>query len=105
MDFFDKNLSTFFLKKYGQTAFNIIAEQIKKENLDKFNKSYIEIIFKIALYDFIGLNCIQVQNLLKHTYKKININVQEIKNIHKKSIHKIQEYLRASMKETLEENK
>lgn len=55
MDFFDLNFSVLFLEKHGKLVFEDIKTQIMQENSVCYNDNYyIEVIFKIAFFDFLG---------------------------------------------------
>jgi len=96
------NLSTLFLKKYGKDIVNKIFRQIESEGPYQNNAQYIEIVFKVAFFDFIGLDNIQSNKLLAHIEKNTNINIEEITKIHKTSILTIKKYLKLTMNETIE---
>lgn len=94
MDFFDMTFSTLFLDKHGELVFNNIKKQIKQENFAHCNNEYIEIIFKIAFLTFFGLASSEIENMLKDIMPSKQLNVEDIKCIHKESISKIHFFLR-----------
>ncbi len=101
MDFFDMKFSTLFLDKHGKNIFENICKQILQEKQIDFNTNYIEIIFKIAYLEFFGLNNCQIKNMIEDFMKCQEINIEEIKSIHKKSICEIQKYLQSAIDETI----
>lgn len=54
-DFLKMDLSKLFLEKHGDKIFNEISNQIIIENSNKDSQDSIEIVFKVAFFDFIGL--------------------------------------------------
>ncbi len=97
MDFFNMNFSELFKKKHGKNLFNDICKQIILENLDSSNEHYIELVFKVAFFDFFGLNEFVIKNLIRDTMFIQNFNFKEIKIIHKNSIKRIQKHLKSSL--------
>lgn len=102
MDFFDMKFSTLFLDKHGKNIFENICKQISREKLDIYDNDYIEIVFKVALADFLGLIDWQIEKMIGDFMKCSNINIGRIKSIHKKSISEIQKYLQSAMDETIQ---
>lgn len=80
-----------FLRKHGNKVFQDICNQIKKEDKSNCDTQYIKIVFAIAFLTYIGLDDINKIHLLGNIPKNIDIN--NIKNIHKESIRIIQNYI------------
>lgn len=97
MDFLEMNFSTLFLEKHGKDVFNSIIEQIQLENSSQYSKDYVEVVFKIALWDFWGLNENEIKKILKNIMPDQKINAREIKVIHKESIDKIGRCLKSEL--------
>lgn len=104
MDFFDMNFCSLFLDKHGKEIFDNINSLIKKEKTESFNKDYIEIIFKVAYLDFFGVTIYSITRMIKDIMG-YDIELNEIKSIHKKSIALIQKYLETSMNATIDDLK
>lgn len=104
MDFLNLDLNKLFLKKFGNNIYNKILTEINFENPKyKNNNLYIELIFKIAFYNFIGLSNTQIINFLQPTFLNINIQLKDIFIIHKDSIKLIQQYFQNIVDESLKE--
>lgn len=104
MDFFDKDFNIRFMYKHGKKVYSNICKMIVQENSNKWNYKYIEIIFRIALFDFAG----QKQNVIKGLIEdsmNCKIDIKQIMAIHKGSISEIQKYLQSSYNQTLESEK
>ena len=99
MDFVDMDFSKLFLEKHGKEHFNEIVKQINTERGGIGENSYIELIFKIAFLDFFRMADQEMQTLITDTMECQDIDIKEIKNIHKKSIKEIQKYLKKNMGE------
>lgn len=97
MDFLNMNFNELFMKKHGKKVFNQIKKQMIQECSKKVSKEYIEIVFKIAYLSFWGLSNSIIKQIIKDVFPNQQINVQEIQNIHKKSIYYIQKYLQLSI--------
>jgi len=97
MDFLDMNFNELFMKKHGKKVFNQIKNQIIQECFKQVSNEYIEIVFKIAYLNFWGLSNSIIKKIIKDVLPNQQINVQEIQNIHKKSIYYIQKYLQLSI--------
>lgn len=97
MDFLDMNFNELFMKKHGKKVFNQIKNQIIQECFKQVSNEYIETIFKIAYLNFWGLSNSIIKQIIKDVLPNQQINVQEIQNIHKKSIYYIQKYLQLSI--------
>lgn len=102
MEFFDMNFSTLFLDKHGKEIFEKISKQITQEKPDIYDNDCIEIVFKVAFLEFFGLTDWQIGKIIEDFMKCPNINIGEIKSIHKKSISDIQRYLQSAMDETIQ---
>lgn len=98
MDFLDMNFSTLFLERHGKLVYDSIDKQIMKENSTCYNKEYVEIIFKIAFLSFWRLTTNEIEKMVEHFIPGKQIDIEEINSIHKKSISKIQKYLRDATK-------
>ncbi len=92
-DFFKMEFSKLFLEKQGENIFNEIINQITKENSNKDRKDSIEVVFKVAFFDFIGLSENITENIMKNNMLIEDINIKEIKLVHKNSIKLIRRYL------------
>ncbi len=88
----DINFSSLFSDKHGIEKYNIITSQILKEK-SNIDNNYIEIIFKVAFFEYFGLEDNALQNMLNDIGCKITID--ELKNTHKKSISMIKEYIKS----------
>ena len=102
MDFFKTNFSELFFKKHGKEIFDGIVKQITKEKSSNCDDEYIEKILKFAFLEHIGLKDSEIKRLLEDVLKS-DIDVEEIRDIHKKSVGKIKKYLQESMEETLKD--
>lgn len=91
MNLLDIDLIELFIEKFGDDVFKDIVKIIKKENDKNVEKDYIEIIFDIAFYNHLGLSNKEIIKLTK------NSNIDNLKQIHKKSILKIQKYFSKAM--------
>ncbi len=94
MDFLNMNFSTLFLERHGKLVYDSINKQIMKENSTCYNEEYIEIIFKVAFLSFWGLAPNEIKKMIEHFMSGKQVDIGEINSIHKKSISKIQKYLR-----------
>jgi len=99
MNFFNMDFSKLFLDKHGKEAFDNISDKIKKEKAIECTSDYISIVFKTAFLSFLGIEESQIKNMLDDIYKNNKINIEEILNIHRKSIKLIKEYLEFNMEE------
>ena len=99
MDFFVMKFSELFCEKHGEQLFNNICNKIVLENNNN-SKEYIELVFKFAFFDFFGLDILTIKNLIKDTMLIQDVNIEEIKSVHKYSIQEIQKYLQSAMNET-----
>ncbi len=97
MDFLNMNFNELFMKKHGKKVFNQIKNQIIQECFKQVSNEYIETIFKIAYLNFWGFSNSIIKQIIKDVLPNQQINVQEIQNIHKKSIYYIQKYLQLSI--------
>ena len=102
MDFLEMNFSELFSKKHGKEIFDGIVKQITEEKQKNCNDKYIEKVFKFAFLKHIGLKDNEIKKLLEDILK-CEVDVVEIRNIHKKSIEEIKKYLQNSMDETLKD--
>lgn len=96
MDFFNMNFSELFKEKHGIQLFNNIINQIVIENSNINNKNCIEIVFKVAFFDFFGLDENTIKSLIRDTMQNQTVNIKEVKSIHKHSIKQIQKYLKSA---------
>lgn len=101
MDFFNMNFSTLFSEKHGKQEFDNISEQILREKPLTNNNNYTEVVFKVAFLDFFGLDDSTIEKMIKDIMKFPNVNIAEIKSVHKASISEIQKYLKSAMEDTL----
>lgn len=99
MDFFDMKFSTLFLEKHGKEDFDNINSQIlqEKQSITDNSNDYIEVIFKIAFLDFFGLDNDTIRRMIKNIMNCDQINIEQMKRIHKNSINEIQKYLQSTM--------
>lgn len=96
MDFFNMNFSELFKEKHGINVFHDISNKILLENsIDSSN--YIELVFKIAFFDFWGLDESVIQNIINDTMLLQNISIKNLKFIHQNSIKNIQKYLQSTI--------
>lgn len=102
MDFFEMNFSELFSKKHSKEIFENIVKQITKEKQKNCNNEYIEKVFKFAFLDHIGLKDNEIKKMLEDILK-CEVDIEEIRNIHKSSIYEIKKYLQDSMDETLKD--
>lgn len=65
MDFFDMNFSTLFLEKHGKEKFDKIVKQIIQENSNEHDNNYVEILFKVAYWEFFGLDDFAIDKMIK----------------------------------------
>ena len=97
MNFLDIKFSELFLNKHGEKIFNGISLQIKNENPQKYSKDYVEIIFKIAFFNYIGILPKEINRLMKDLYNKDLIDADKILVTHQKSIDTIKEYFQSAV--------
>ncbi len=97
MDFFYMNFSELFEKKHGKQLFNDISREITIESSNVNSNNYIELIFKVAFYDYFGLSEASIEELIKDTMSEQYVNVKDIKVIYKNSIKEIQKYLQDTL--------
>lgn len=99
MDFKDMQFSKLFLDKHGKNIFKEITTIIEYEKLEKFGADYIELIFKVAFMSCFGLD----NNALNQMLKDINcdIDIKEIKKIHRNSIKTIQKFIKQINSESI----
>ena len=99
MDFFDMKFSTLFLEKHGKDDFENINRQIlqEKQLITNNINDYIEVVFKIAFLDFFGLDNDVIRKMIENIMNCHEINVEQMKRIHKNSISEIQKYLQSAM--------
>lgn len=93
MDFLT-DFSKLFIEKHGPEVHNKICNNIKKEAPSKYNDEYVQIIFKIALLNYWGISDNRILDFLKNTNNINNINITDLKQIHKISIKEIQKYVK-----------
>lgn len=91
------NFSKLFKEKHGINVFNNINNKILLENSNMDNKNYIELVFKVAFFDFWGLDASIIQNIINDTMLLQNINIKNFKFIHQNSIKNIQKYLQSTI--------
>jgi len=91
MDFL-VDFSELFSEKHGKKVYDEICNKIKLEAPVKYDDNYAKMIFKIALVGFWGMTDDKIQKFLKDT-DNIEVDVKNIKNVHKNSITEIQKYL------------
>jgi len=99
MDFFDMDFSKLFLNKHGKEIFNYISDTIKNEASTNTTQAYINIIFKLALLDFLGLDKLSIQKLIDNIYPDKKTDIKELLLLHKKSISIIKKHLQNTMDE------
>lgn len=104
MDFFDMDFSKLFLEKHGKEKFNETVKQINTERKEIRGNRYIELIFKIAFLDFFGMTDNEIQALITDTMKYQDMDIRKIKEIHQKSITKIQKNLKDNVKKAKNKN-
>ena len=96
MNIVDMKFSEFFFNKHGQEIFDRITKEIKEKD-----KDYTELVFKIAVLDFIGYDDSDIRHILHDD----EVKVEKIKVQNKKSIKLIQEYLKNSVNEIMNNKK
>ena len=99
MDFLTTDFSKLFLEKHKQDIFNKVCIIIEKERKQQCDNQYIELIFKIALFDFLGLSNTNIQKILYDLELAQNIDILKIKQIHKESLSEIKKYLKQNENE------
>lgn len=99
IDFLKMDLNKLFLEKHGERIFDEITNQIMMENSNKDSQDSIELVFKVAFFDFIGLKESITEKLIKDTILEKDVNVKKIKSVHKSSIKEIKKYLQISTEE------
>ncbi len=99
MDFFDMKFSTLFLEKHGKKDFENITRQIlqEKQLITDNSNEYIEVVFKIAFLVFFGLDDDVIKKMIEKIMNFNQVDIKQMKNVHHKSISKIQEYLQSAM--------
>ena len=99
MDFFDMNFSTLFLEKHGKKNFENIIKHISQERqvIPGNSNDYIEIVFKIAFLTFFGLDDDVIKKMIENIMNCQQIDVNQMKRIHKNSISEIKKYLQSAM--------
>lgn len=93
-NFFNISFSNLFLEKHGENVFKNITAIIEQENSYSSNNNHVELVFKIAFLDYFGLNVLQIKDLIYDTMKLKDINIDDLKLRHKKSISEIQKYIK-----------
>ena len=77
------------------------AAAARKLEFDGFlgdnSDDYIEVVFKIAFLDFFGLDNDVIKRMIENIMNYHQVNVEQMKKIHKNSISKIQKYLQSAM--------
>lgn len=96
MDFFNMNFSELFAEKHGKQLFNDISNKILIENSNKNNPECIELVFKVAFFDFWGMDDTTAKRIIEDIMSVKDINVTEIKEIYKNSIKEIQKCLESA---------
>ncbi len=91
MNLLDIDLIKLFIKKFGEDVFKDITNIIQEENNKNIDEEYIENIFDIAFYNYLGLDNKKIIKLTK------NNNVYNLEKKHKNSILKIQKYFSKAM--------
>lgn len=97
--------SAIFLKKHGKDVFKEITNQIQSENVNEYSKEYVDIIFTIAFLTCFGVSDKKVIYTLGKIPPNKDINIKEMKEKHRKSISKIQKYIKEVQNETLKKYK
>lgn len=89
--YLDIEFSKLFKNKHGVTIYNNIISEIKKERSESCDNNYIEAIFRVAFFGYIGLDENALNNMLKDiNYKE---DLAYINKIHKNSIRNIRNYI------------
>lgn len=96
MDFFNMNFSELFAEKHGKQLFNDISNKILLENSNKNNPECIELVFKVAFFDYWGIDDTTTKRIIKDTMSIRDINVKAIKEVYKNSIKEIQQHLEST---------
>ena len=78
MNFLTTDFSKLFLEKHKQDIFNKVCTIIEKERKQQCDNQYIELIFKIALFDFLGLSNDNIQKILCDLNFAQNIDILKI---------------------------
>ena len=97
MDFLKMNFTEMFEAKHGKQIYNSICDIIKSETTATIDNTYIELVFKISLLTFWGLDDITIKRVLEKESKFENVEISNIKKVHKKSIKKITSYIKSSV--------
>lgn len=97
MDFLKMNFTKMFENKHGKEIYNNICDIIKSETNTTIDDTYIELVFKISLLTFWGLDDSTIKRIIKKELKVENIDIENIKKIHRKSIKKITFYIKSSV--------
>lgn len=80
--------SKIFLKKHGKQFFQDITNQIKLECNNNCDANYIDMIFTIAFLTYIGVFDNKRICILGGISVDKNIDIEKMKEIHRKSISK-----------------
>lgn len=94
MKSFRKEFREIFYKKHGKEVFQELVKQIEQEYNGKCDTKYIDIIFSIAFLTYVGISDTKRLALLVGISRDKDINVENLLKLHKKSISKIQEYIK-----------
>ena len=91
MNYDDIDFSKLFADKHGPKVYDEIVSAIKNEKVGECNSNYINTIFKVAFMGCFGLDNKDLDKMLKDIDS--NYSIENINNIHKKSIRTIKEYI------------
>lgn len=87
MNSFDVDIISLFIDKHGKDLYDNIINQIEKEKDTTLDNEYIDLIFNIAFFDFIGVK----RKVINKMYQNKDIN--RILKVHKSSINMIEKKL------------
>ena len=76
-----------FLEKHGKKIYDAIIETIRNETNKKIDVLYIELIFRTALLEYIGLENDRLENFIKDILNKSDYNIEDFRKKHKNSIN------------------
>ena len=96
MNALDINFSKLFYEKHGKDIFENITKDIKSEYNSNCDKTYIDIIFSVAFLTYFGITDNRRLALMLGASKDKSTDIENIRRMHKKSIFKIQKYIKSN---------
>lgn len=95
--------SKIFREKHGKAVFQNITNQIMSECNSNCNEEYIKVIFSVAFLTYFGIEDNKRISLMIGVSN--DIDIANIRKVHKQSISKIQKYIQTTNNENLKKYK